>query len=70
MAKQVQLRNDFHNTKTYVLATDGEITRSQAMRARRKLCGIGGCACGGPCGERPIRSEYVTSDRILIDPDL
>lgn len=46
------LTNDFHNTATAVVATNGKINARQARRAWHNLCGIDGCTCGGPAGER------------------
>ena len=51
------LTNDFHGTATKVLAREvlpGRIglTYRQVRRAKRRLCGIQGCRCGGYAGER------------------
>ena len=50
------LTNSFHGTQTRVRptfnGTEYRLNKSQVARAWRKLCGISGCTCGGPCGER------------------
>lgn len=47
------LRNDFHNSEVTLRAVAGqELSLSQVLRARRILCGIEGCTCGGNLGER------------------
>lgn len=47
------LSNDFHRTSVRLRLADGyTITESQARRARRELCGVAGCKCGGIVGER------------------
>lgn len=60
MEKQL-LTNSFHNSTAWVLpkhtteaGDDVRITlsQSQANRARRKLCGIRDCLCGGNAGQR------------------
>ena len=63
----ITLVNDFHGTEAVVLAREiaphwecGHhvehaiygLTHRQVLRARRKLCGIAGCTCGGIAGER------------------
>ena len=67
----ITIRNDFHNTEVRIRANIGEeLTWSQIMRARRKLCGIAGCTCGGPCGERGPQDgfylEQIAYDRVAV----
>ncbi len=67
----ITIRNDFHNTEVRIRANIGEeLTWSQIMRARRKLCGIAGCTCGGPCGERGPQDgfylEQLDYDRVAV----
>ena len=51
--RTVTLRNNFHETRvTLHVADDGELTKRQARRARRALCGMSDCSCGGNLGER------------------
>lgn len=41
------LSNDFHGTKTSVMAQSGlQISSGQARRIERDLCGRDGCTCG------------------------
>ena len=54
------LRNDFHNSEVTIRAERGqELTLSQVLRARRALCGITGCTCGGNLGERGPQAVEV-----------
>jgi hypothetical protein len=55
--KLITLRNDFHDTETRVrVKLEGMgnpvITKSQARRARRALCGIDTCTCCNAIGLR------------------
>jgi len=59
-SRAVVLVNDFHSTKATVrtqvlwhgVHCEITLTASQMKRARRILCGIKGCTCGGPGGIR------------------
>ena len=72
--KKITLTNNFHNTKTVVLAdvVDCEthfevaLTGPQMRRAERKLCGVAGCKCGGPAGIRGPQS--FGAKRLYIAP--
>jgi|GEM_PF-1197015 len=48
---KIKLRNTFHNTSVVVLANDGRLSNDQIRRAKRRLCGVSGCDCGGIRGE-------------------
>jgi len=53
----ITVRNDFHNTQInlrlcYEWRSGFELTPSQVQRARRVLCGVKDCTCGGALGER------------------
>jgi hypothetical protein len=51
--KTITIINDFHNTETRIrVGDDMSITKRQYQRARRALCGIQGCTCGGDRGGR------------------
>jgi len=60
--KTLSLRNEFHGTETHIRLSQFptssrhaglyRVTRQQALRAKRALCGIAGCVCGGAFGER------------------
>ncbi len=54
----ITLKNTFHGTSINLRPRDSRLSVHQVRRARRILCGIDGCTCGGPCGERG--AEYVT----------
>jgi len=63
----ITIRNDFHNTEVSIRANIGdELTESQIKRARNELCGISGCTCGGPIGERGHQDGFVV-EQIDID---
>ena len=54
---RMDIRNDFHNTEVTLVAKSvykgvWHLTRSQVNRARRVLCGVAGCTCGGVLGQR------------------
>ena len=52
-ATMITLTNDFHNTEYNLRANLGdELSPSQIRRSRKALCGVSGCTCGGPLGER------------------
>ena len=48
MSKRIILENHFHNTSVSFNTRPGQVlSASQVARARRELCGIEGCHCGG-----------------------
>lgn len=55
---KITLKNDFHKTTVVVYATDGgapgvtRLSKGQAAKCRKALCGIAVCVCGGDLGER------------------
>jgi hypothetical protein len=54
---RMNIRNEFHDTEVTLVARSvykgrWYLTRSQVNRARRVLCGIDGCTCGGLLGQR------------------
>jgi hypothetical protein len=50
---KLTLVNNFHNTETTIhVPESGKLTATQVRRARRALCGVHGCTCGGELGER------------------
>lgn len=51
----IEIRNDFHNTKTWVIACR-PLTKAKIARIRRKLCGCSGCKCGDELGARGPQS--------------
>lgn len=67
----ITIRNDFHNTSVTIRAAIGEeLTESQIKRARRALCPVGGCTCGGPVGNRGNQDgfhvEQIDYNRVRI----
>lgn len=66
---KITLTNDFHNTSTIVHVDDrGWITERQLKRARKALCGVDGCSCGGDAGERGPQ-EHEASVCAMPDGD-
>ena len=63
--KTVTLRNDYHGTVARVATVDGgRLSQSQVNRIRRRLCGLGGCTCGGNLSERgPQPGLVVDADQ-------
>ena len=56
----ITIRNSFHCTAVILKANIGdELTPSQVKRARQTLCGIHGCTCGGPAGERGPQDGFA-----------
>ena len=57
------ITNSFHQSSVHLRpAQDGYLSQGQCQRARRILCGIQGCLCGGDLGERGKQQiEIITS---------
>ncbi len=54
----ITLKNEFHNTECRLRAAYGKpLSPTQIRRARRALCGVSGCVCGGNLGERGENPE-------------
>ena len=58
---RVTLTNEFHGTEVTISPVEikegrfagyHKVSRETVVRARRTLCGISGCQCGGQFGER------------------
>ena len=59
----VKLSNDFHKTVVRLNTTEGKaLSQSQIRRARKELCGISDCCCGGDLGERGTQDYEVVSN--------
>ena len=68
MKKRLILENNFHGTSVaVVVADDGLVTKRQAARARKELCGIKHCNCGGELGERGPQTT-ASGQRIAFEP--
>ena len=75
--QMITLYNDFHGSEVTLRANPGdELSLAQVRRARRELCGISGCLCGGNLGERgrqdveivPIGYHNNNTPRIRVLP--
>jgi hypothetical protein len=62
-SETMELRNDFHRSSVCLrVPADGILSREQVARARRVLCGVAGCTCGGNLGERgPQPAPFVVT---------
>lgn len=49
---KLTLINDFHKTETTVYAKNNTINQNQIKRAKKRLCGISTCCCGGIRGRQ------------------
>ena len=75
--KLITLKNSFHGSEVNLrplVLPDGqlELTAGQVRRARRVLCGIATCTCGGTLGDRPhtdILYEYEDGSVRIPDYD-
>lgn len=73
--RTVTLSNDFHGTEVTLrlrARDDGRysVTRSQARRAWRELCGHDGCTCGDTFGARggiTLYPQAETRDGYIVD---
>ena len=67
--KRITISNSFHRTEvTLSVPWHCRLSRYQIRRARRELCGVDGCQCGGVLGERGqqepgLRIDIVGNDR-------
>ena len=69
----ITITNDYHNSAVTLRANVGdELSRSQIRRARAALCGLDGCTCGGPIGDRGRQAGFTIQqldyDRVTIEP--
>lgn len=56
----MKITNDFHGTAVMIRATPGRpLTAGQVLQARRALCPVSGCSCGGNLGERGPQSVCI-----------
>jgi len=49
---KIKLTNVFHNTETYVLTKDGNLSARQVKKAKKRLCPYRDCKCSGSLGTR------------------
>lgn len=64
---KITLANNFHNTSTETTAcVAGEgrwwVSKAEAARVRKALCGVADCTCGGNLGERPALESVPDDD--------
>ena len=77
MARHYTLRNDFHGTECRVRCEGLQhiyhtvvltLSKSQAARAKRVLCGMHGCTCSDECGTRGRQyTDLHYADRKAIE---
>ena len=57
---KITLTNNFHHTEaTLNIGVGKSLSASQIARARRALCPVAGCTCGGNLGERGQQSVKI-----------
>ena len=71
--QKVTLTNDFHNSEVNLRIEHGQpLSPNQIRRARRVLCGLTGCLCGGALGERGHQDVDVDqldeNNIVILDP--
>lgn len=66
--EKITLTNDFHNSAVTLQANLGEwLSARQIQKARKALCGMQDCTCGGNLGERGKQAVDVdVADRNRI----
>ena len=47
---KIKLTNSFHNTETFVIPKNGQLSKEQVRRAKNKLCPYADCACSNELG--------------------
>ena len=67
----VTVKNSFHGTAVVLRARLGkELTSGQIKKARKELCGVCGCTCGGPIGNRGPQDgftvEQISVNRVVL----
>ncbi len=67
----ITIKNNFHNSEISLRANVGdELTARQIERSKRELCGMDGCTCGGPVGNRGPQDgfsiEQIDHSRVRI----
>ena len=71
----IQITNDFHNTTVNlrVAKLPATLTTNQVYRARRTLCGLSDCTCGGGLSDRGNQSVHIGYDRdyqiVILETD-
>jgi hypothetical protein len=74
----ITMTNNYHGTSVRLRVKPwGRLSLGQVARARRELCGVEGCTCGGSLGERgPQPGGLEVQDlpdgmaRILAKPEV
>jgi hypothetical protein len=56
---KIKLKNNFHNTETFVIAKNGQLTKEQVKRAKKKLCHYKDCYCSNALGAHNSRFTAI-----------
>lgn len=59
----MKLTNNFHESEIELKVGSNYISDRQIKRARKVLCGVSGCTCGGEMGERPRNIAYLDNHK-------
>ena len=60
---KITLTNNFHDTAINLVVRGAQLSLHQVRRARRALCGMADCQCGGDLGERGGSNPMVYLER-------
>jgi len=56
---KIKLTNSFHNTETFVITKDDQLSKEQVRRAKKKLCPYADCACSNRLGAMMLFSDFT-----------
>ncbi len=65
---KLTLKNNFHSTSVELECSGGRLSAKQVANARKTLCGVSGCTCGGNAGERGPQ-RLADGRRFAVVPD-
>ena len=66
----ITLKNNFHGTSVNLRPRNGRLSPAQMRRARRELCGLSDCQCGGIRGSQEYEVEQEPGGGARVDWDL
>ena len=61
MREKITIKNEFHDTEITLIAKGGHLSKGQAKRAWKHLCGHKDCTCSGSLGARGVQ-DYLIFD--------
>jgi len=66
----ITLKNNFHGTSVNLRPRNGRLSPAQMRRARKVLCGLSECKCGGIRGPQEYEVEQEPGGGAKVDWDL